>query len=209
MTRQRGVGALLGLAAVVAASASCGDVVREGRSPMFLVIDQLTGVRGGPLGGSAGGTLSSDVITNVTSPEPCSATTPCATVFADSGQAQLRVAPKNVATPSQPTSNNDVTVTRYRVSYRRADGRNTPGVDVPYGFDGAVTGTVRVGGSLTLSFVLVRTTAKQEPPLVQLISSPTVLTTIADVTFYGRDLVGNDVNVTGSIQVDFGNFGDF
>jgi len=28
------------------------------------------------------------------------------------------------------------------------------------------------------------------------------------VTFYGTDRVGNDISVTGSIQVDFGNFGD-
>ena len=51
--------------------------------------------------------------------------------------------------------------------------------------------------------------AKQESPLVQLISSSTSITTIAEVTFYGRDQVGNDISVTGSIQVDFGNFGDF
>jgi hypothetical protein len=94
------------------------------------------------------------------------------------------------------------------VSYRRADGRNTPGVDVPFGFDGAVTGTVPVGGTLTLSFVLVRNVAKEEPPLVQLVRSATIITTIADVTFFGRDQVGNDMSITGSIQVDFGNFGD-
>ena len=198
--------------AVIAMSASCGDVVREGRSPVYVVIDQLAGVRGGPSGGASSGTLASDVITNITSPDPCSAKTPCPTVFGDSGQVQLRVEPKNVTTagtPSAPTTNNDVTITRYHVSYRRADGRNASGIDVPYAFDGAVTGTVPVSASLTLSFVLVRNTAKQEPPLVQLESSPTIITTIADVTFYGRDQVGNDVSVTGSIQIDFGNFGDF
>ena len=35
-----------------------------------------------------------------------------------------------------------------------------------------------------------------------------VITTIAEVTFYGRDQVGNDVTVSGTLQVDFGNFGD-
>jgi len=34
---------LIGLAALVAASVSCGDVVRQGSSPVFLVIDQLSG----------------------------------------------------------------------------------------------------------------------------------------------------------------------
>ena len=43
---------------------------------------------------------------------------------------------------------------------------------------------------------------------MELASGRTIITTIADVSFYGRDQVGNDVNVTGSIQIDFGNFGD-
>ena len=79
---------------------------------------------------------------------------------------------------------------------------------MPYAFDGAVTGAVPSSGTLSLSFVLVRNIAKQEPPLVQLVASPSILTTIADVTFYGRDQVGNDISVSGSIQIDFGNFGD-
>jgi hypothetical protein len=29
------------------------------------------------------------------------------------------------------------------------------------------------------------------------------------VTFYGQDRTGNNVTVTGQIQIDFGNFGDF
>jgi hypothetical protein len=41
-----------------------------------------------------------------------------------------------------------------------------------------------------------------------LVSSPAIITMIADVTFYGQDRVGNDVSATGSIQIDFGNFGD-
>jgi hypothetical protein len=178
---------------------------------MYLVIDRLEAMRGGPNSGTASGTLASDVLTNVTSPAPCSTAAPCPTVFADSGSVDLRLAPKNVTTegtPSAPTTNNDVTITRYHVAYRRADGRNTPGADVPYAFDGAVTGTVTVGGTLNLSFVLVRNVAKQEAPLAQLVSNPAILTTIADVTFYGRDQVGNDISVTGSIQIDFGNFGD-
>jgi hypothetical protein len=33
-----------------------------------------------------------------------------------------------------------------------------------------------------------------------------VLSTIADVTFYGRDQAGNDVTAVGSIGVNFGDF---
>jgi hypothetical protein len=194
-------------------SVGCGEVVRQGRSPVFLVIDSLQGARGaaGPAG-ALDSTLASDVITNVTSPEPCSAKTPCPTIFADRGQIVLRLSLKdigNAAVPASPSTNNEVTINRYRVAYRRADARNTPGVDVPFGFDGAVTGTVPNGGTLTLTFELVRVVAKEEPPLVQLVTSPSFITTIADVTFYGRDQVGNEVAVTGSIQIDFGNFGDF
>ena len=92
--------------------------------------------------------------------------------------------------------------------FRRSDGRNRPGVDVPYAFDGAATGTIASGGTLTLGFELVRHVAKQEAPLVQLVDSPTIISTIADITFYGQDRVGNEISVMGSISVDFGNFGD-
>ena len=37
------------------------------------------------------------------------------------------------------TAINAVTLTRYHVDYRRTDGRNTPGVDVPYSFDGGLS----------------------------------------------------------------------
>jgi hypothetical protein len=202
---------LLALAALASAVTSCGDVVRDGRSPVFLVIDTLQGIRGGATAGTPAGNLVSDVITLVTTPAPCTTASPCPTIFGDSGQAVLRAPLKDVGTvtnPTSPTTNNEVTITRLRVDYIRADGRNVPGVDVPYGFDGAATGTIGVGGTLTLSFVLVRNTAKSESPLVQLQGNGTILTTIARVTFYGQDRVGNEVSATGLIQVDFGNFGD-
>jgi hypothetical protein len=34
------------------------------------------------------------------------------------------------------------------------------------------------------------------------------ISTIADITFYGRDQVGNDVSITGSISVNFSDWGD-
>jgi hypothetical protein len=173
----------------------------------LLVIDSLQGAPGGGHGANTfGGTLFSDVITLVTQPAPCAPENPCATVFSDSGQVVLHLAMKDATVA--PTSNNAVTITRYVVNYRRNDGRNTPGVDVPYSFDGAVTGTVNGTTSTTLTFELVRHQAKETGPLVQLISNGNIITTIADVTFYGKDQVGNDVSVTGSIVIEFGNFGD-
>jgi len=185
--------------------------VRNGSSPVYLVIDSLLGSRGGTTVGTPTSPVLSDVLTNVTSPLPCAPATPCPTVFDDPGTATLRAPLKDIGVSGTlaPTTNNEVTITRYRVDYIRADGRNTPGVDVPYGFDGAVTGTITPNSSRSFSFELVRHVAKQESPLVQLVTSGNIITTIARVTFYGQDRTGNAVSVTGQIQVNFGNFGDF
>jgi hypothetical protein len=128
------------------------------------------------------------------------------TVFDDFGQASLRLVAKNPTGPA-PTALNDVLVTRFRVVYRRSDGRNTPGVDVPHGFDGAVNVTIPASGSVNAVFELVRHAAKLEAPLATLITNPVVVTTIAEVTFFGRDLAGNEVSGIGNIQVNFANFG--
>lgn len=211
MTRMKSVNGLVAAVALVASSVSCGDVARTGKSPMFLVIDVMQGARGGATVGTLTNPLISDVQSLVTSPAPCSTTNPCATIFNDTGQVVLRLVPKdigNTIAPAAPSTNNEVTINRFRVVYKRADGRNTPGVDVPYPFDGAATGTVQIGTQLTLNYELVRHTAKLEAPLVNLVSNDfSILTTIADVTFYGLDRVGNEISVTGSIQIDFSNFG--
>jgi len=201
----------LALAGLIGTTASCGDVVRSGRAPSYLVIDSLGGIRGATSLGTPSSTLISDVITNITSPDPCTPTNPCPTIFGDPGQAVMHIALKNpgpAGTPATPSEVNSITIDRYRVDYIRADGRNTPGVDVPYGFDGALTVTVSTS-SATFGFQLVRVVAKEETPLVQLKNSSSFITVIANVTFYGHDQAGNDVSATGKIQIDFGNYGDF
>jgi hypothetical protein len=191
----RGVGAV----ALVAASVSCGDVVRQGRSPVYLVIDNFqvaTGITTSPTFTAA--PLLSDVQTK-------------GSVFNDLGEVTLRLSLKDIGVGTStlaPTTNNEVTINRYHVEYVRADGRNTPGVDVPYPFDGAISGTVPANATLIIGFELVRHDAKLEAPLVQLISNLSVINTIAHVTFYGHDQVGNVVSVTGSVSVDFANFAD-
>jgi len=201
---------LIGLAAIVSASVSCGDVVRQGSSPVFLVMDVLAGQRGATQPGAPANPLISDVITNVTTPAPCSSDNPCPTVFGDSGTVDLRAPLKDIGATAalSPTSNNEVTINRIHVEYVRADGRNTPGVDVPFAFDTAVTGTVAAGGKLTLGFELVRNVAKHEGPLIQLRDSSNFISTIARVTVYGTDRVGNAIQVTGQLQIEFGNFAD-
>lgn len=201
---------LVGLAALTAAAVSCNSAARDSQSPVYIVINTLQAAQGSRPDRLAGN-LTSDVLTIVTSGGVCSLANPCPTIFNDIGRVILSASLKNIggaSAPTVPTSNNAVTITRYRVQYRRADGRNTPGVDVPFAFEGAATGTILPAQTLEIFFELVRVTAKQETPLVQMIGNGVVLTTIADVTFYGKDQVGNDVSVTGSIQIDFGNFGD-
>ena len=202
---------LFAAAALVAASISCGSVVRSSRAPVILVIDPLQGVRGAATTSTPGSSLVSDVFTIVTSGGTCTTTSPCPTVFADNGQVIMHLVLKDLgsgATAAAPTSNNEVTINRIHVSYRRSDGRNQEGVDIPYGFDTASTFTVPQQGTITFGFPLVRVQAKQEAPLMALRSNGQILSMIGDVTFYGQDVVGNAVSVTGSINIDFGNWGD-
>ncbi len=197
MNAMRRISKLFALASLAMAAVSCGDVVRDGRAPVFLVVNLLEGSSGEDEETST--VVLSDVLWK-------------GGTVNDMGLVTLSLAPKDIGTPlnpSAPSSNNAVTITHYRVAYKRADGRNREGIDVPYAFNGAATGTVPPSGRLELPFELVRHVAKRESPLVQLgLANPAVITTIAEVTFFGRDLVGNEINTTGFIQVDFGNFAD-
>jgi hypothetical protein len=175
----------LAIAAALAATGCGSDTIRTGRSPVYLIVERLT----------ASG--ASELLSDVSTKQP------------DLGHAVLQTAMKDVVNPTGPSTNNLVTITRYRVSFRRTDGRNAPGVDVPHAFEGAVTGTIGATSSPPIGFTLVRLQAKLEPPLIGMRGGGSVATsTIADVTFYGRDQVGNDVEATGAISVTFGNWAD-
>ena len=195
--------------ALAVSTASCGEFVRsQGRSPSQVVIQSLQGARGNTPTEFAS-PLISDVETIVTTPDPCTTDRPCPTIFNDVGQVTMSLIlkdPGQTGAPSAPTELNTVTFSRYRVEYRRSDGRNTPGVDVPFPIDSALTFTVPSSGSVSASFELVRNAAKSEAPLRNLRGGGTNIATIADVTFYGRDQAGNDVSATGSLGVNFGDF---
>ena len=183
-------------AAVLAmAAAGCGDFVRDqGRAPVQLVVTELLAVNSA---GDEVNTLLSDVITD-------------GSILNDQGSVGLTLILKDPGVPgisAAPTAINAVTIDRYRVEYIRTDGRNQPGRDVPYAFDSAVTFTVTENGT-SAGFQLVRHTAKEEAPLEALASNNDIISTIAKVTFYGRDQAGNEVSVSGNIGVDFGNFAD-
>jgi hypothetical protein len=197
----------LGMCAVLAAVAAsgCGDYVRQGSGPTQATVAMLEAASGAEPD-KFGGTMRSDVITLVQK-SINGAQVRVPTIFNDIGRVTMTAEMKDPSVTS-PTAINAITFNRYRVTYIRADGRNTPGVDVPYGFDSAVTFTVTPGGTATAGFDLVRHVAKEEAPLVSLAANDDLITTIAQVTFYGKDHAGNDVAASGSIGITFGNFGD-
>lgn len=189
-----------GMVAVAVAAASCGSAVRQGTGTSFLILESLEAASGAEPE-EFGNFLQSDVITVVED---------VATVFNDIGRVSFSLGlkdPGSASNPLTPTQNQYITIDRYRVQYLRADGRNTPGVDVPYPFDGGLSLTVDADGG-EAAFNIVRHIAKQEAPLGTLTSGAVIISTIAEVTFYGRDQTGHEVIATGRISIDFGNFGD-
>jgi hypothetical protein len=204
-----------GLAAAVTllvmSAISCGEVARTGRSPVMVVIDTLEAASGAEPDAFSN-ILYSDVET-IVEDQLGGQTVRIPTIYPDTGRATFRLVLKNpgsALSPSGPSALNEVTLSQYRVTFRRTDGRNTPGVDVPHAFDGAVTVTIPATGTAAAVFAVVRHQAKMEPPLSALRrgGAANMITTIAEVTFYGRDLAGNEVAVTGLLSVNFGDFGD-
>jgi len=195
-TRTAAFGLAFGIVALAAAS-GCSSTVRTGQSPAYLVLQRLEGSSGAETSGTFQSVLRSDVRSK-------------GSVFEDNGRVTLSIALKDVTNPSGPTTNNLITLNRYRVEYRRTDGRNTPGVDVPYAFEGALGMTVGEQ-NVQAVFSLVRIQAKLEAPLVTLVGNnggALVISTIADVTFFGKDQTGREVTVTGSMSVNFADWAD-
>jgi hypothetical protein len=202
------VGRLVVAAACVISLASCGsEMLRTGRAPMALVVTNMAASAGGASSGAGSAFLLSDVqvlidqtVNGVTVKVP--------TVFNDSATATIQAIPKNAAATTSELNN--ITLTRYHVEFRRTDGRSTPGVDVPYAIDGGLGVSIAANSSQNVAFEIVRHQAKLEPPLKNLASGGGLgfISTIAEVTFYGHDQNGNEVTVTGRIDVQFGDFGD-
>ena len=192
------------LTALSMAAAGCG-VAEQGRAPAVVRIDSLEGAPGGATTGTFGGYLHSDVqnvitVNNVQTP----------TRFSDVGRVSMTLVLRDPGSPgvaNTPSELNAVTISHYRVVYRRTDGRNQQGVDVPFAFDSGMTITVSPTGQGQQTFDLVRVSAKFEAPLAALVVNGQALDVIADVTFFGKDMHNNDVAVTGSIGITFANYG--
>jgi hypothetical protein len=199
-------GRLAGAVACVVSLASCGsEMLRTGRAPMFLVVDKMDATPGN--GGQTSAFLLSDVqvlvdqtVNGVQKKVP--------TIFNDNASATIRVVAKNP--DATATDINGITLTRYHVEFRRTDGRATPGVDVPFSFDGGLGVSIAPGSTASVAFEIVRHQAKLEPPLANLAAGGGLgfISTIAEITFYGRDHNGNEVTVTGRMDVQFGDFAD-
>jgi hypothetical protein len=187
--------AALGLALWMAPGCTSGQLA--GESPAYVIIDDLAGSSGTT--DQFSNTLSSDVQTE-------------GGVYEDVGRVLVRLAMKDPGTPDSPlapTTTNLITLRRYHVQFVRADGRNRPGVDVPYAFDGAMTVTADPTGN-SGTFVLVRAQSKLEAPLMALrsLGGAVAISTIAEVTFYGEDQAGRAVSVKGQISVNFADWAD-
>jgi hypothetical protein len=186
-----------GTMAILFGSVSCGNVARTGRSPMMLVVVLLTAA-------PTGVPVLSDVQRMVGTP-------PVATVDSDLAVVTFRAIlkdPNPPTLPATPSPLNAITLSRYHVEFVRTDGRKTPGIDVPYAFDGAITAVVAGSDTTPETFELVRAQAKLEAPLRALVNQGGLveISTIAYVTFYGQDQTGNDVQVTATIGVTFADF---
>jgi hypothetical protein len=203
-------------AACAVTASGCGsDLLRTGRSPSMLIIRNISGAPGGEQAGEFASNLRSDVqviITRTINGQEVR----IPTIFNDLVRIDLEAISKDQSgslpggVTRQTSPLNSITVTRYRITFRRADGRNTPGVDVPFGIDGGLSTTVDPGGSAQVIFDIVRHQAKLDPPLRNLVESKGLvfISTIAEITVWGRDQNGNEVTATGSIDVQFGDFAD-
>jgi hypothetical protein len=203
---------LLGvIVACAVATGACTKRQLEGSSNSYAVVNGVFAASGARPTDFAG-YLSSDVITyvkkNLEGSQVC-----VPTILEDSGRASMHLGlkdPGSADLPTFPSPSNSITFSRYHVNYRRADGRNTPGVDVPYGFDGGMT-LALIGGNVSIGqLTLVRAQAKQEAPLKALIGGggANSITTIAELTFYGTDQTGRAVTAEGFINVTFADWGD-
>ena len=182
------------------ASASCGSQVRQGTGTSYLIVNALEFAPGAEPD-TFTSLLLSDVVTVVEENE---------TFFNDLARVTFSLGLKDpgpASSPLAPTPNQFITLDRYHVRFIRTDGRNTQGVDVPYEFDGAFTVTVG-GGTTQAGFTVVRNVAKREAPLLALRSNGLILSTIVELTFYGRDQTGHEVVATARSSIDFANFGD-
>jgi hypothetical protein len=174
---------------------ACNPLEDESRSNSILVVESVTGQ---DFSGADAGFLQSDVLKTDN------------TIVADTAKATLSARLLDPAPILGTSQYSDIMVTRYAVSFSRTDGKNRPGADVPFPFEGSLSMLVRVDSTANLDFVIVREAAKLEAPLVNLRDSAygDILNMTAKIEFYGHDLTDKAVKATGYLTVYFANYAD-
>lgn len=185
-------GLLLATSAIAGCSA---NYTTDNSSSVLLIIAAVNG----------GAPLASDV-------KSCA----CGTIVSDSVALAVAVRFKNPNITTIPQIPSAVIIERYEVKYRRSDGRGVEGQDVPYTISGNITMAfdVKNSGTDPLLIEVVRAQAKLEPPLRNLgsvtgtsLGGALVVTMFADITIHGRTISGTPVSATGSLQIDFADYG--
>jgi hypothetical protein len=177
--------------------ASCVAKENDSTSGSFLIINSLTG---NDLKGAAGSTtVFSDVLN-------------AGSVVNDSAVAEVNAQIYDPAKTADISYFNNVVVDQIDVEFKRTDGRNVEGVDVPYRFTQPMNWVIAVNTPGKIPFVLIRHVAKLEAPLLALREVPSqtfVLQLVAKVTVHGKDLGGHRVApVSGYLTVWCANFAD-
>ena len=199
------VGQAAVLVAVALATPGCvPDWATENQSPFILEIANITG---------PGGVV--PFLSDVSIPIVNDEATVTVNVFRKNNNPDMSVSPVE-----------HLYLERYEVRYFRTDGRDVEGVDVPFRITGPL-GNLRFHTASpseeieqTVSITLVRHQAKLEPPLANLrggtftdtgaaqFPNGAVLTTIAEVTIFGRTVQGAALRAVGNVQVTFADFPD-
>jgi hypothetical protein len=183
-----------GLLLAVAAIGGCTSDYTTGNSSSILLI--VAAINGGA-------PLASDVLTD-------------GAVVANTVEVAVAVRFKNPNVTIIPSIPSAVIIERYEVKYRRSDGRGVEGQDVPYAISGNITMAfdVKSSGTDPLIIEVVRAQAKLEPPLRNLrgvspgaLGGAFIVTMFADITVHGRTISGQPVSGTGTLQIDFADYG--
>jgi hypothetical protein len=152
--------------------------------------------------------LQSDVCDNPVATPFAGGELPTCTAINDIATVTLLNRPKAVVSALGPAQFQDVVLTRYRVTFIRSDGLNTPGVDVPFPFDGAANVQLPIGEQTSFNITVVRQSSKLESPLANLAynGGEIVLANIAQIDFFGADVAGKAITVRGYLNITFGDF---
>lgn len=185
-------------------SFSCNPLEDDSDSNSLLTVVEILGT---DAQGNQANYLHSDVIV-------IDSDTGEAGVFDDPATVTLRATLLDPTPGAQSSQYNSIRVTRYVVSFFRSDGKNTPGVDIPYSFEGSLSTLIDIGTTTNISFIIVRHVAKLEPPLIELANSTLeggdelVMQVTARIDFYGHDMINHKVKATGYLTIFFANFAD-